>query len=287
MKRKVALFGKNTVAVNALEILLGKNVDVVLVSPNNSDSGEDGWQPSLLKNAKRSSLPIVQFPRIKDKSSIEYLKTLKLDFIFSIQYDQLIDQAVINTAKYGAINLHLAPLPQYRGVSPIGLAMLNGETDFGVSIHYIDPGVDTGDIISQVFFNIKTIENARLLYDLAVIKAGELFAEAIDDILMLSNSRVPQDNSKALYFSKDSINFKENKIDFNKDSKSLVNWIKAFIFHPFQYPIFILEKKTYEVIAVSPDYRKNKFEKPGTVMFSDGKVFKFSTHDSYINLIVK
>ncbi len=287
MTIKIALLGKNTVAVNALETLLDKNVEIVLVSPNNSDEGEDGWQRSLLKKANHNNLPVKQFSKIKDASSVEYLKMLQLDFIFSIQYDQLISQDVIDTAKYGAINLHFAPLPKYRGVSPIALAMLNGETEFGVSLHYMDPGVDTGDIISQVFFNIEEIENARKLYDLCVVKSSKLFDDTIDEILMKNNLREPQDNSKALYFSKNALDFSASKINFNKCSKSLVNWVKAYIFDPFQYPIFTFEGKTYEVVSVSSDYSKNKFELPGTLVFSDEKMFKFATHDSYINLVVK
>ena len=287
MTIKIALLGKNTVAVNALETLLDKNVEIALVSPNNSDTGEDGWQRSLLKKANHNNLSVKQFSKIKHVSSIEYLKMLQLDFIFSIQYDQLISQDVIDTAKNGAINLHFAPLPKYRGVSPIALAMLHGETEFGVSLHYMDPGVDTGDIISQVFFNIEEIENARKLYDLCVVKSSELFDDTIDKILMKKNFRAPQDNSKALYFSKDALDFKASEINFNKSSKSLVNWVKAYIFEPFQYPIFILEGKTYEVISVSSDYSKNKFELPGTLVCSDEKTFKFATHDSYIDLVVK
>lgn len=286
-KKRIALIGKNTVASNALDILVKKDVEIVIVSPNNSDSGEDGWQKSLLKNAKEKNCTIKQFPKIKDADSIEYLASLKLDFIFSIQYDQIINQKVIDTAKYGAINLHFAPLPRYRGVSPIGLALLNGEKEFGISLHYMDPGIDTGDIISQKFFDISFVQNAREMYDIVVEQATELFKQSIDGILELKNDRIPQDNSKALYYSNGSINFKENKINFNKDTRSLLNWIRAFIFPPFQYPVFTIGEQQYEVVAANADYRKNKFEKAGTLVHQEGKYFKFSTHDSYINIFVK
>jgi len=285
-KKKVALFGKNTIAVKVLEILLQKDVDIVLVSPNMSDTGVDDWQKSLKKRANELKLNVIQFPKIKNDTSIEYLKNLKIDFIFSVQYDQILNQKVIETAKFGAINLHFAPLPRYRGVSPIAFALINGEEEFGVTLHYMDPGVDTGDIINQVKFNIKDIKNARELYDLCVDKGIELFEMEVDKILTFTNKRVPQDNSKALYFPRGSISFKENKINFNKDTHNLYNWIRAFIFPPFQYPTFDYEEKTYEIIAVSPDYTKNCFEKPGTLILREENLFKFSTHDSYINLIV-
>jgi len=286
-RNRVALLGKNTAAVCALEILLSKDVELVLVSPNNSDVGIDDWQRSLKKKASELRLNVKQFSKIKDYSSIEYLKKLDLDFIFSIQYDQILNQSIIETPKFGAINLHFAPLPRYRGVSPIAFALINGEQEFGVTLHYMDQGVDTGDIINRRIFSIREIESARALYDLAVENAVKLFEAEVDNILSLTNKRFPQDNSKALYYSRGSINFKENKINFNKCTSSLYNWIRAFIFPPFQFPIFDYDGKTYEVIAVSPDYTKNKFEKPGTLIMRDDNFFKFSTHDSYINLIVR
>jgi methionyl-tRNA formyltransferase len=286
-KKRIALFGKNTVAVKILEILLKKDVDLVLVSPNTSDNGIDNWQKSLKKRATELELNVIQFPKIKSVETIEYLRSLKLDFIFSVQYDQIINQSVIDTAKFGAINLHFAPLPRYRGISPIAFALINGEEEFGVTLHYMDPGVDTGDIISQSLFDIKDIKNARELYELSVIKGVELFEDTIDSILNFTNKRMPQDNTKALYFPRGSINFKENKVNFNRDTRTLFNWIRAFIFPPFQYPVFDYEGKIYEIIAAAPDYTKNNFEKPGTLVFKENNFYKFATHDSYINLIVK
>lgn len=288
MKHRVAIFGKNTIAVKVLQVLEQHNdCEICLVVPNNNDNGKNDWQLSLKFYANQKNYNVKQFQKIKNPDTISYLKDLRLDFIFSVQYDQIIDQSVIDTAKFGAINLHFAPLPKYRGVSPIAWALINGEEEFGVTLHYMDPGVDTGDIISQIKFNISKIKNARELYDLCTIKGELLFSETIDSILKLNNQRIPQDNSKALYYPKDSINFKENKINFKKDTRSLVNWIKAFIFEPFQYPYFEYEGNNYYVIDVSPDYHKNNFEAPGTVVLREGNAFKVATHDSYINLITK
>lgn len=287
VKKRIALFGKNNAAVDALKILLKKNVDIILIVPNNSDDGFDNWQYSLLKFVKERGLNYKQFQKINNPETLDYLRKLNLDFIFSIQYDKIIGRNIIDLTKYGAINLHFAPLPKYRGVAPIAHALINGEKTFGVTLHYMDPGVDTGDLIKKKIFNIENINSARELYDLASEKATELFSETIDEILELKNSRIPQDNSEALYYPKGSIDFNQKKINFNKDTRSLFNWIRAFIFPPFQYPIFEYENITYEVVYASPDYRKNNFEKPGTLILKDNNLFKFSTHDAYINLLVK
>lgn len=289
MKRSVAIFGKNNIAVNILSYLLkqmGNLIDIVLVVPNNSDNGEDGWQRSLLKFSLENNLFTKKIDKINAKESIELLKSMNIDFIFSFQYDQIIGKNILSIPKYGAINLHFAPLPKYRGVSPIAWALINGEEEFGVTIHYMDQGVDTGDIISQTKFSISEIKTARELYDVCTIKGLNLFKDSIKDIIILTNKRFPQDNSKALYYGKGSIDFSKNIICWNKDTRSLYNWIRAFIFPPFQYPIFEVNGKKLKVLSASPDYRKNAFEKPGTIIESFGNFYKISTHDSYINIIV-
>lgn len=285
---RVALLGKNIIGIEIIKILQSNSLcDIDFITPNNDDTGQDGWQLSLLRYAEENKLPVKRFEKINSSSSVEFLVSRQLDFIFSVQYDQIINQRVIDATKYGAINLHFAPLPKYRGISPIAFAMMNGEKEFGVSLHYMDPGVDTGDIIAQKIFPITHLSNARELYDLSVKNGIELFKEAINQILSLVNPRIPQDNSEALYYSRGSISFKENKINWNRDTRSLYHWIKAFIFPPFQYPVFEYMNIMYEVVGVSPDFRKNGFEKPGTLVFKSNNYYKFATHDCYINVITK
>lgn len=285
---RVGILGKNDIAVEATKIIINNpRCKVVLVSPNNSDVGEDGWQKSLKKFAIGSCLPITQFPKIKSEESIEFLNHAQIDILFSFQYDQIISQKVIDTAKFGAINLHFAPLPRYRGVAPIALSMINGETQFGVTIHYMDPGVDTGDIIAQSIFDISSLKSARELYDICTLKGAELLEKNVDDILQRKNTRKPQDNSRALYYPAGSIDFKQNVVSWNKDTRSLHNWIKAFIFPPFQYPKFSHDGNEWEIIDANPDYRRNKYEKPGTVVVREDNFFKFATHDCYMNVQTK
>ena len=212
------------------------------------------------------------------------VKSLNLDFIFSFQYDQIVSQKVINTTKYGAINMHFSPLPKYRGVAPIAWALINGENEYGVTIHYMDPGIDTGDIISQTNFEIDSKINARDLYKKCENIGITLFKKSIDKLLDGNNERYSQDNTKAIYYPKGSINFEDCEINFKKPTYMLYNWIRAFIFPPFQYPIFQYKEKWEKVIEANPIYNKNKFEQPGTVVKRNNKKFVFSTNDCYIEL---
>lgn len=286
--KKIAIFGKNDIAVKLTQFIVDSGeCEIIFVSPAMTDKGEDTWQLSLKKYAQERDLPIKLFTKIKSADSLDYLIDKEIDFIFSFQYDQIINQKVIDSAKFGIINLHFGPLPRYRGVSTNGLAILNGEKEFGVTLHYIDPGVDTGDVIDQTIFDIKNIENARHLYNQCVLEGVDLFKKNFESILNCTNTRTPQDNSKALYNSIGTIDFSKNEINWKKDTNSLTNWIKAFIFEPIQFPRFTYEGKEYFVEAVHADFTKNNFEKPGTVIEQHDNYFKIATHDAYIDVYVK
>lgn len=284
-KKRVLVLGKNNISIECTNVLLKENrVQVVGCCPNNNDEGKDGWQKSFYTFCKEKDIKIFRFKKIRSENSLKILKSLNLDFIFSFQYDQIISQEVINIPRLGAINLHFSPLPKYRGVAPIAWALINGENEYGVTLHYMDPGIDTGDIISQTNFEIDSIKNARELYNKCEDDGKTLFTDSLVKLLYGNNQRIPQDNTKAIYYPNGSLNFDECEINFKKSTYMLYNWIRAFIFPPFQYPIFQYEEKWKKVVEAYPIYNKNKFEKPSSLVKRNNNQFVFSTQDCYIEL---
>ena len=287
-KKRVLILGKNNIAIECCDIVLkNKNFEVVACVPNSNDSGKDGWQKSFIKYSKEKNLNILNIKNIKSVSSIKELYDLNLDFIFSFQFDQIISQKVIDIPNNGAINLHFSPLPKYRGVSPIAWALINGEKTYGVTLHCMDPGVDTGDIISQSTFNIESLNNARELYEACEKSGINLFNQTLDQLISMNLATKAQNNSEAIYYSKGSINFKKSEINFNQSTYMLYNWIRAFIFPPFQYPFFKLNKSLKYVTSAKPIYKKNNFEKPGTVIKKSENDLLIATQDSYIALTIQ
>jgi len=285
---RVLVLGKNNIAIECTKVLLNDNgVQLVGCCPNNSDEGKDGWQKSFLKYCISNSIQTFKFNQIKSSNSLKVLRELELDFIFSFQYDKIISREVINIPRCGAINLHYSPLPKYRGVSPIAWALINGEEEYGVTLHYIDPGIDTGDIISQKTFEITSIKSARELYDKCENVGKTLFETSLESILKGHNKQIPQNNSKAVYYPMGSINFDACDIKFNKSTFMLYNWLRAYIFHPFQYPIFEHEGKRKKVIEARPIYKKNDFQKAGSLVKKRNNKYLFTTQDCYIELITK
>lgn len=290
---KVAVCGQKDIAIRCTKILREKNVEIVFVTPNSSDTGIDSWQPSFRKWAETVGLSIVDS---KPEELQKAVNENNIELLFSIYYDKILKRELIDMLPLGIVNTHLSLLPRYRGIAPITFAILNGEDKHGVSLHYIDEGIDRGDIIAQTNFDIRDL-NANEAFLLATAKCVELFSENIDSILKGENKRIKQDNSNALYYSNTSIDWlkghivKNNSVFFNKDTRSIYNWIRAFIFPPLQYPLVTLDGIEYEIHRAEPVYEFNIFEKPGKIIEikennENFTIALIATHDCYIRLIL-
>jgi len=250
MPGRVIVFGNNTIAVNCIRYLAEQDVEILGVVAEPSDTGEDGWQKSVRKGVKELGLPLLDGVDLGCKEFLERIRGLSPDFIFSIQCARILGGDLIDIPKHGAINLHYSRLPKYRGCYPIAWSIINGEKSTGVTLHFMDEGIDTGNIISQVKIDIGENETGRRLFDKCTRAGLDLFIGEAEKILKLENATVPQDDRLALYYPSDSIVFSNNRIDWSMWFVTLYDWIRAFIFPPFQYPCTTFNGKTIEIASV-------------------------------------
>ena len=149
MKNKNVVFmGTPDFAVPVLKMLIEKtNVIMVVTKPDKrvGRNKELTFSP-VKKVALENNIPV--FQPIKIKNDYEKLTEEKIDLIVTCAYGQIIPKEVLNLPKYGCINVHASILPKYRGSAPIQWAIINGDKETGVTIMYMDEGMDTGDIIS-------------------------------------------------------------------------------------------------------------------------------------------
>lgn len=225
----VCIAGKNQIAVNACDYLLnvlGYDHNKVLVCPNQGDTGEDGWQPSLKKYAIQNQLKVVRLENLYDVKNLIFI---------SLEYDKIIKPQSFKTQKL--YNIHFSKLPAYKGMYTSVHPILNGEEYTGVTLHEIDDGIDTGPIIDQKTIKIGVNDTARDLY-YKYLKSGEdLFKESLEKLLLGDYSTKKQGGFAASYFAKNSLDFKDININFNKTSFEIHNQIRAFIFEEYQLPV--------------------------------------------------
>lgn len=261
---KIVFIGNNTMAAECLEYAAGQGADIAGVVPEPGDDGRDGWQRSLKKAALGLGIRVMQPGKLTDPAFLEELRDISPDIIFSVQCRRILRKELIDLPGHGAINLHLSLLPRYRGCYPVAWAIINGERKAGVTLHYIDEGIDTGDIIAQKEVDVRERESARELFDRLGAAGLELFREQFSAMISLENKRVPQDDSKSLYYPLGSIDFKENRIDWSRSHTDLHNWIRGYMFPPFQYPYFMHGDDRIEVAGIGSPRDLGK-EPPGKV----------------------
>ncbi|HPJ82142.1 MAG TPA: formyltransferase family protein [Saccharofermentans sp.] len=178
---RVVLFGTIPLARKCMELLLERQ-DVKLIGVV-ADSGYETEEETTIDLALRNEIPII---------NMETCRSLEPDLGFSIRFNKILKMSTIRAFKYGIVNLHGGPLPYYRGSCNNILAILNNEREFGVSLHYIDEGIDTGDVIAVRYFPLAEEETGYSLYNKTLEHGIDLFEENLDSILLLQNKRIPQ-----------------------------------------------------------------------------------------------
>jgi len=227
--KTVCVAGKNQCAIEALKYLIYKKKDFNIVSlANKSDKGKDGWQKSFKKFSLKKKIRILN---TKELYKIDNL------FLFSFEYEQLLKNKSFKTKNL--FNFHFSLLPKYRGCHTNFYQIFNGEKISGVTLHKIDSGIDTGDIVDNIIFKVKKNDTAYQNY-LRLMRYSFLLFKSNFNRIIRGNYKLRKQNlKKGSYFSRESVNYnilkKIKKID---NKMSTHNLIRSLIFPPFQLPIY-------------------------------------------------
>ncbi len=265
IRRRIVVLGKNALAVECLRTILSAGDDVVLALADPSDDGEDGWQPSFRRFAATTSVPVRAVANINDPEFVAEIAALRPDFLLSFQAAQLLKAPLLETPAMSALNLHFGPLPRYRGVAPIAWALINGEAATGVTLHHIRVGVDDGPVISSKSVPIHPEDTGRTVYDRCAQSGIELFRETWPQVRRETPAGVPQPQSEALYYNRYSIDFSQRSVSWQRDCEAIANWIRAFIFPPFQFPVINVGRSQLEVSSVRWDRLPHR-GRPGEIL---------------------
>lgn len=223
--------------------------------------------PPVKVFAESKNIPIFQPDTLRDGVALEQIKALSPEIIVVVAYGKILPKEILNIAKYGAINGHASLLPLYRGASPIQWAIVCGEKKTGITIMYMDEGMDTGDIIMTEEVIIGDDETADELFDRLSFISANLTVKAIKKIADGIATRTPQDESKATYAP---ILKKEMALmDFSKTAQELSCLVRGFYSWPCAY--FMLDSKRIKVIRAKA-LSKTTQQPCGTVIVSDTRI---------------
>ena len=226
MKPLICIAGKNQISVDLVAgCKVDQNSDVVVL-PNESDDGSNGWQPSLRHFAIERGIPIVDIDWVMSQSGICFI---------SAEYDRIVRPSRFQTTKL--FNIHFSLLPKFRGCNTAIWPILLGEKEHGVTLHVIDPGVDTGPIIDQRSFFIGD-RTARELYVRCMAMGSELALHWLPDLISGKLPTTPQPEAGASTYRRSDLDFSMKEIDLGQPVATVLRQIRAFTFPEYQLPTF-------------------------------------------------
>ena len=235
----IVFMGTPDFSVESLKRLKEKHNVVAVVSQPDKPKG---------RGKKLVNTPVKQFAldngiekiyqpeKIKDEEVIKILKNLDADLFVVVAYGQLLSEQVLNIPKYGCINVHGSLLPKYRGAAPIQWSIINGEEKTGVTIQYMEKGMDSGDMILKEEIIIEKTETYKTLYDKMSIVGAEALIKAIELIETGNVNAEKQNHDEATYAP---MIYKEmGHINWNNSSKDIINLIRGINPIPMAYSIY-------------------------------------------------
>src|SRR5438094_7037537 len=145
------------------------------------------------------ALPILQPARMKDQHAIDEIRTLGPDVIAVVAYGQILPRTVLQIPKIACLNLHASLLPRWRGAAPIQAAIAAGDRETGITVMYMDEGLDTGDILLARKTDIRQDESGGSLHDRLAQMAPDALLDSLGLVAKGNPPRIPQDNSLVTY----------------------------------------------------------------------------------------
>ena len=278
MKNKNIVFmGTPDFSVPVLKMLIENTNVLLVVTQPDKIVGKDktvSFNP-VKKLALEENIPVFQPMRIR--KDFEKLKNLDIDLIVTCAYGQIIPKEVLDMPKYGCINVHASILPKYRGSAPIQWCLFNNDDVTGVTIMYMDEGMDTGDIIKIKEIPILESDNVGTLHDKLSILGRDLLLEVLPTIFDKTNDRIKQGENYTLA---PMIKREDERLDFNEEGQKIIGKIKGL--NPWPLANIIINNQ--EIKVLEAQFVEKKIEKTSIIKEIDKKSLGITCKDGIIYL---
>ena len=253
-------------AVCLRELIASDNEIVAVVTGKDKPRGRGNvMTPTPVKAlALEHGLPVYTPDTLRNEEFAQLLREIDPDLIAVVAYGKILPVSVLDYPKYGCVNVHVSLLPKYRGAAPMQRAIIDGESETGVTIMYMAEGVDTGDIITSQAFPIGPEDDFEAIHDRSAEVGGKLLVKSIKDIENGTATRTPQDDTLATHAAK--IEKEDCKIDFTKSAKTLDCAIRGVT--PIPGAFAYLKGKMLKIYKATPTDGKGR---PGEVISLDPK----------------
>nr|WP_298789358.1 methionyl-tRNA formyltransferase [uncultured Allomuricauda sp.] len=283
---RIVFMGTPEFAVGSLHSILeaGFNVVGVITAPDRPAGRGRKMQASAVKQyAEKHRLKVLQPTNLKDEDFLKELKSLHANLQVVVAF-RMLPKAVWQMPEYGTFNLHASLLPQYRGAAPINWAIINGETETGVTTFFIDDKIDTGKIIQQKRVKILPEDNAEALHDRLKEVGAQLVIETCKQIEAGKVTTEIQAESKDLKPAHKI--FKTTcKIDWNASMEQIHNHIRGLSPYPAAWSFLINDGKEETIKIYHTKKESVEHEHSIGKLFWDKKEMKVAVKGGYLYLL--
>jgi len=264
----IVFMGTPEFSVPTLEMLIGENhhISAVVTQPDKPKGrGNKEAMPPIKECALKHNIPVLQPIRIKgDEIFYKHILSLNPDIIVVVAFGQILPQNVLDIPKYGCINIHGSLLPKYRGAAPIQWSIINGDNVTGVTIMYMDKGMDTGDMLTKQKILITQEDTYESLHDKMKTIGANLLRDTLPMIVAGGQDRMKQDDATSTYAP--IISKILGEVDWNKSSQAIDALIRGLNPWPTCYTYY--KGETMKIWQAKP-LESSAEDKPGTIIYID------------------
>lgn len=230
----ILLVAEESAGIQLLRALAQSNHRIVAVMASPAKRGTD--RATVWRVAETLGYPTWSAGLVKDPDFASTVRSEKVDIILNVHSLHIIHKEVINAPRIGSFNLHPGPLPAYAGLNTVSWAIYRGESTYGVTVHKMEPEVDTGPIISQSFFTIEANDTALSLYSKCIRAGLALLLQLLETASVDPGAipLVPQDLTKRQYFGKAIP--EHGRLKWSRPAHEIVNFVRACDYYPFPSP---------------------------------------------------
>jgi len=213
-----------------LDELLSLGANITAVVTHRDAPNEAIWFRSVAERARVAGLPVLAPASVNGPQVVDEIARLSPDLIFSFYFREILSREILALPSRGALNLHGSLLPRYRGRCPVNWVLVHGETETGVTLHYMEPKPDTGDIVAQLAVPITDADTALTLNRKLGEAARVLLHETFPRLVEGTAPRVPQDDARASYFG--GRRPEDGRMVWSQTARQLYNLVRA-VTHPY------------------------------------------------------
>lgn len=227
--------------------------------------------PPIKLETLQTAVPVLQPARIRDQDAVAKIRALHPEIVVVMAYGQILPKAVLEIPPIACLNLHASILPRHRGAAPIQAAIVAGDTETGITVMYMDEGLDTGDILLQKRLQILPNETGYSLHDRLAELAPTALLEALEQIAAGKAPRIPQDSTQATYSPK--LSREAGRIDWSEPAELIERKIRAYDPWPGTFTqVAVEDRKVRNLKIFRASVHDDSMPEPGTLLPNESKL---------------